>query len=90
MVMNKEIKLLPFYEKNEKKSHFSEYFLSSFNFNGMVEKLIKESPNMPLRAARAITLANVYAMHADLVIEECKKEESFEDIIDEGTLCEEI
>ena len=45
---------------------------------------------MPLRAARAITLANVYAMHADLVIEECKKEESFEDIIDEGTLCEEI
>ena len=88
--MTKEIKLLPFYQKNEKKPHFSEYFLSSINFNGMIEKLIKDSPDMPLRVARAITLANVYAMHADLVIEECKKEESFEDIIDEGTLCEEI
>ena len=90
MVMNKEIKLLPFYEKNEKKSHFSEYFLSTINFNGMIEKLIKESPDMPLRVARAITLANVYAMHANLVIEECKKEESFEDIIEENVVYEEF
>ena len=30
---------------------------------------------MPLRAAKAITLATVYSLHADLVIEECKSEE---------------
>ena len=88
--MTKEIKLLPFYPKNEKKPHFSEYFLSSINFNGMIEKLIKDSPDMPLRVARAITLANVYAMHADLVIEECKKEKSFEDIIEENVVYEEF
>ena len=88
--MQKEIKLLPFYQKNEKKPHFSEYFLSSINFNGMIEKLIKDSPDMPLRVARAITLASVYVMHADLVIEECKKEESFEDIIEENVVYEEF
>ena len=87
--MTKEIKLLPFFRKEKKKSYFSEYFLSSINFNGMTEKLIKESPDMPLRVAKAITLATVYALHADLVIEECKKEEHFEDIIDHDVLYEE-
>ena len=71
----KEIKLLPFYRKEDKKAYFSEYFLSSINFNGMTEKLIKERPGMPLRVAKAVTLATVYALHADLVIEECKKED---------------
>ncbi len=55
----------------------------------MIEKLIKESPSMPLRVAKAVTLATVYALHADLVIEECKKEEQFEDIIDQDVLYEE-
>ena len=55
----------------------------------MTEKLIKERPGMPLRVAKAVTLATVYALHADLVIEECKKEERFEDIIDEDVLYEE-
>ena len=87
--MTKEIKLLPFYRKEDKKAFFSEYFLSSINFNGMTEKLIKERPDMPLRVAKAITLANIYALHADLVIEECKKEEQFEDIIDQDDLHEE-
>ena len=50
----------------------------------MTEKLIKERPGMPLRVASII--ATVYALHADLVIEECKKEERFEDIIDEDVL----
>ena len=87
--MTKEIKLLPFYRKEDKKAYFSEYFLSSINFNGMTEKLIKERPDMPLRLAKAVTLATVYALHADLVVEECKKEERFEDIIDEDVLYEE-
>ena len=87
--MTKEIKLLSFCRKEGKKSYFSEYFLSSINFNGMTEKLIKERPDMPLRVAKAITLANIYALHADLVIEECKKEKQFEDIIDEDVLYEE-
>ena len=87
--MTKEIKLLPFFRKVDKKAYFSEYFLSSINFNGMTEKLIKERPGMPLRVAKAVTLATVYALHADLVIEECKKEERFEDIIDEDVLYEE-
>ena len=43
----------------------------------------------PLRVAKAVTLATVYALHADLVIEECKKEERFEDIIDQDVLYEE-
>ena len=43
----------------------------------MTEKLINERPGMTLRVAKAITLATVYALHADLVIEECKKEERF-------------
>ena len=87
--MKKEIKIITFPRKKEKKSYFSEYFLSSINFNGMTEKLIKERPDMPLRVAKAVTLATVYALHADLVIEECKKEDHFEDIIDEGVLYEE-
>ena len=45
--------------------------------------------NTPLRVAKAVTLATVYALHADLVIEECKKEDRFEDIIDEDVLYEE-
>ena len=76
-------------QNEDKKTYFSEYFLSSINFNGMTEKLIKERPGMPLRVAKAVTLATVYALHADLVIEECKKEERFEDIIDEDVLYEE-
>ena len=87
--MKKEIKIITFPRKKEKKSYFSEYFLSSINFNGMTEKLIKERPGMPLRVAKAVTLATVYALHADLVIEECKREDRFEDIIDEDVLCEE-
>ena len=87
--MSKEIKLLPFYRKEDKKALFSEYFLSSINFNGMTEKLIKECPSMPLRVAKAITLATIYRLHADLVIEECRKEERFEDIVDEDVLYEE-
>ena len=87
--MTKEIKLLPFYRKEDKKAIFSEYFLSSINFNGMTEKLIKERPGMPLRVAKAVTLATVYALHADLVIGECKKEERFEDIIDVDVMYEE-
>ena len=51
--MTKEIKLFPFYRKEDKKAYFSEYFLSSINFNGMTEKLIKERPGMPLRVAKA-------------------------------------
>ena len=54
----------------------------------MIEKLIKERTSMPLRVAKAVTLATVYALHADLVIEECKKEDRFEDIIDEDVLYE--
>ena len=87
--MTKEIKLLPFYRKEDKKAYFSQYFLSSINFDGMTEKLIKERPDMPLKVAKAITLATVYALYADLVIKECKKEEQFEDIIDEEVLYEE-
>ena len=55
----------------------------------MTEKLIKECPSMPLRVAKAITLATIYRLHADLVIEECRKEERFEDIVDEDVLYEE-
>ena len=44
---------------------------------------------MPLKVAKAITLATVYALHADLVIEECKKEEQFEDIIAQDDLHDE-
>ena len=87
--MTKEIKLLPFFRKKDKKAYFSEYFLSSINFNGMTEKLIKERPGMPLRVAKAVTLATIYVLHADLVIEECKKEDRFDDIIDENVLYEE-
>ena len=88
--MKKEIKIITFPRKKEKKSYFSEYFLSSINFNGMTEKLIKERPDMPLRAAKAITLATVYSLHADLVIEECKREERFADIIDDDAAYEEF
>lgn len=87
--MKKEIKSNFFNKKEGKKPHFSEYFLSSINFNGMAEKLIKESPDMPLKVAKAVTLATIYAIHADLVIQECKKEDKFNDIIDEDVLYEE-
>ena len=86
--MKKEFKSTIF-SKKERETKFSEYFLLSINFDCLVEKLIRGNPEMPLRVAKAITLATIYKLHADLVTQECRKEEGFEDIVDEDFLYDE-
>ena len=87
--MKKEFKSTIFSKKEREKPRFSEYFLLSINFDCLAEKLIRANPQMPLRVAKAITLATIYKLHADLVTQECRKEEGFEDIVDEDFLCDE-
>ena len=86
----KEKKLIKVMQKNEKNQLFSDCYLQTVNPWAISEKLQKDNPDMPLKVAKAMTVAIIANQFTDLVIKEETKDQNIEDVIDGEKLYEEI
>ena len=77
-------------QKNEKNQPFSDCYLQTVNPWAISEKLQKDNPDMPLKVAKAMTVAIIANQFTDLVIKEETKDQNIEDVIDGEKLYEEI
>ena len=77
-------------QKNEKNQPFSDCYLQTVNPWSISEKLQKDNPDMPLKVAKAMTVAIIANQFTDLVIKEETKDQNIEDVIDGEKLYEEI
>ena len=76
--------------KNKEKQRFSDCYLQTVNPWAISEKLQKDNPDMPLKVAKAMTVAIIANQFTDLVIKEETKDQNIEDVIDGEELYEEI